>query len=131
MRTKIVHRKAGRTNVDYRMRAPNRSTALWRVIDVHIDGVGLVSNYREQFASILADRRHQDLLIEVRRKIHTERTRRLSSASSTDPFEATRKALLDAWRPWQDGRAPAWVDPPPVRGAGGGRVRLAAGGGQA
>jgi serine/threonine protein kinase/ABC-type transporter MlaC component len=126
VRTKIVHRKAGRTDVDYRMRATNGSTALWRVIDVHIDGVGLVSNYREQFASILADRRHEDLLIEVRRKIHNESTRTLISASSTDAFEATRKALFDAWGPWQEGRARVWVDQTPVRSDGVYRVEFAA-----
>jgi len=52
--------------VDYRLR--NRAPDGWRVIDVIIEGVSLVSNFRDQFKSVLADGGPDELLKRLREK---------------------------------------------------------------
>jgi phospholipid transport system substrate-binding protein len=51
VRTKIVGHGADDISVDYRLR---QTDGTWKIIDVVIDGVSLVSNYRSQFQEIMA-----------------------------------------------------------------------------
>jgi len=52
VRTKIVRHGADDISVDYRLRQTNGT---WKIIDVVIEGVSLVSNYRSQFQEIMAN----------------------------------------------------------------------------
>ncbi len=51
--------------VDYRLR--NRAGG-WRVIDVVIEGISMVSNYRDQFKSIVSSGGPELLLEKLRQK---------------------------------------------------------------
>jgi phospholipid transport system substrate-binding protein len=51
VKTKIVRPSASDIQVDYRLR---RQDGQWRVIDVTIEGVSLVANFRSQFQDIIA-----------------------------------------------------------------------------
>ena len=51
VRTKIVGHGAPDISVDYRL----RQTDTWKIIDVTIEGVSLVSNYRSQFQEIMTN----------------------------------------------------------------------------
>ena len=51
VRTKIVGHGAADISVDYRL----RQTDTWKIIDVTIEGVSLVSNYRSQFQEIMTN----------------------------------------------------------------------------
>jgi len=51
--------------VDYRMR---RREGTWRVIDVKIEGISLVSNYREQFHEVLSRGGPEKLLAQLRER---------------------------------------------------------------
>jgi class 3 adenylate cyclase/ABC-type transporter MlaC component len=120
--TAIVGDSGKKTRVDYRLRGtafgdPSQSSEarIWRVIDVAVEGVSIVANYRAQFESILADRKPEDLLIEVRRKISVALGSRKSPGTRTSAeFEKIRKTLLDAWGPWQQASARVWVESSPV-----------------
>ena len=59
VRTRIVGGDFDGANIDYRLR--NRGSG-WRVIDVVIEGISLVSNYRDQFKEVLADGGPDELL---------------------------------------------------------------------
>jgi phospholipid transport system substrate-binding protein len=54
--------------VEYRVLKKN---GLWRIYDVYIEGVSLVSNYRSQFNSIITDSSYEELV--KRLKIKTEK----------------------------------------------------------
>ena len=54
--------------ISYRLRNRNER---WRIIDVVIEGVSLVSNYRSQFAEILNRGTIDDLLAKMREKNFT------------------------------------------------------------
>jgi len=51
VKTEITRPGADNIKVDYRLRKTN---GVWRVIDVVIEGVSLVANYRSQFQSIMS-----------------------------------------------------------------------------
>jgi phospholipid transport system substrate-binding protein len=51
--------------VDYRMR---KRSGEWRVIDVKIEGISLVSNYREQFHEVLSNGGPEKLLAQLRER---------------------------------------------------------------
>ena len=51
IQTKIVGGEFEGTLVDYRLR---KQKGEWRVIDVVIEGISMVSNYRDQFKSIVS-----------------------------------------------------------------------------
>jgi phospholipid transport system substrate-binding protein len=55
--------------VEYRLE--RSSTAGWRVYDIVIEGVSLVSNYRTQFDEIITKSSYQDLINDLRAKIQT------------------------------------------------------------
>jgi phospholipid transport system substrate-binding protein len=70
VKTKIVGGAANDIAVDYRLREKDGS---WRVIDVVVEGVSLVSNYRSQFAEVWSQGGAEKLLQRMReRKIATE-----------------------------------------------------------
>jgi len=52
VRTKIVRHGPDDISVDYRLR---QTDGTWKIIDVIIEGVSLVSNYRSQFQEIMAN----------------------------------------------------------------------------
>jgi phospholipid transport system substrate-binding protein len=63
--TRIVGGEADGVQVDYRLR--ERDDA-WRVIDVVIEGISLVSSYRDQFTEVLANGGPEELLRRLREK---------------------------------------------------------------
>jgi len=65
VRTKIVGGEFEGTLVDYRLR---NKTGDWRVIDVVIEGISMVSNYRDQFKSIVSGGGPERLLEKLREK---------------------------------------------------------------
>lgn len=65
VRTKIVSDKV-ETPVDFRLL---RMGGNWWVYDVVVDGVGVVSNYRGQFARILRSSSYADLVAQLRKKV--------------------------------------------------------------
>ncbi len=65
VKTKIVGGQYGGAELSYRLR---KRSDRWRIIDVVIEGVSLVSNYRSQFAEILNSGTIDDLLEKLRDK---------------------------------------------------------------
>jgi len=63
---RIVDRKGTQIPVTYRMR---RKNGRWLVIDVTIEGVSLVNNYRSQFKAILRRSSFDELLNRLRQKV--------------------------------------------------------------
>jgi phospholipid transport system substrate-binding protein len=63
--TRIVGGEADGVQVDYRLR--QRDDA-WRVIDVVIEGISLVSSYRDQFTEVLGKGGPEELLRRLREK---------------------------------------------------------------
>jgi phospholipid transport system substrate-binding protein len=61
--------KSGRVEIDYRVM---KEESGWRVYDVVIDGVSLISNYRTQFREILANNPPEKLLETLREKSGTK-----------------------------------------------------------
>ena len=64
VRTKVL---TGKTEIPLDYRLLNKGTD-WRVYDVVVDGVSLVSNYRGQFSKILRASTFADLLDQLRKK---------------------------------------------------------------
>jgi len=64
VKTKVVGGEFDGASVDYRLR---NQTGDWRVIDVVIEGISMVSNYRDQFKSIVS-RGGPELLLEKLRE---------------------------------------------------------------
>ena len=65
VKTRIVGGEFDDAEISYRLRNRNER---WRIIDVVIEGVSLVSNYRSQFAEILNAGTIDDLLVKLRDK---------------------------------------------------------------
>jgi phospholipid transport system substrate-binding protein len=65
VKTRIVGGQFDAAEISYRLRNRNDQ---WRIIDVVIEGVSLVSNYRSQFAEILNGGTIDDLLAKMRDK---------------------------------------------------------------
>jgi len=66
VKTRAINDQKPAVQIDYRLRAESSS---WKVYDVVIEGVSLVSNYREQFASILNSEPFDSLLKRLREKV--------------------------------------------------------------
>jgi len=64
VRTKVL---TGKTEIPLDYRLLNKGSA-WRVYDVVVDGVSLVSNYRGQFSKILRTTSYADLVDQLRKK---------------------------------------------------------------
>jgi len=71
VKTRIVGGQFDKAEISYRLRARGED---WRIIDVVIEGVSLVSNYRSQFAEVLASGTIDDLLAKLRDKNFTVST---------------------------------------------------------
>jgi phospholipid transport system substrate-binding protein len=63
--TKIHRPKAESVAVEYRLRSRGGA---WRVIDVKIEGISLVSNYRDQFHEVLSHGGPEKLLAQLRER---------------------------------------------------------------
>jgi phospholipid transport system substrate-binding protein len=63
--TKIVGGEFGGALVEYRL---SESTGQWRVIDVKVEGISLVLNYRDQFKSLLSRGGPDELLQKLKKK---------------------------------------------------------------
>jgi phospholipid transport system substrate-binding protein len=63
--TRIVGGEYGGAEVEYRLREKNGT---WRVIDVKVEGISLVLNYRDQFSSVLSRDGADGLLERLRAK---------------------------------------------------------------
>jgi phospholipid transport system substrate-binding protein len=63
--TKIHRPKAESVAVEYRLRSREGT---WRVIDVKIEGISLVSNYRDQFHEVLSHGGPEKLLAQLRER---------------------------------------------------------------
>ena len=63
--TKIVGGQFDGSQIDYRLR---ESDGEWRIIDVVIEGVSLVSNYRSQFKEVIGNKGPEGLLEQLRAK---------------------------------------------------------------
>jgi hypothetical protein len=64
--TKVVGGEYDGSLVDYRMRSKNGGP--WLVIDVIVEGVSLVSNYRDQFKEVLSNGGPEELLRRLKEK---------------------------------------------------------------
>jgi len=64
VRTKVL---SGKTEIPLDYRLLNKGVE-WRVYDVVVDGVSLVSNYRGQFSKILRSSNYADLVEQLRKK---------------------------------------------------------------
>lgn len=64
VRTKVA---SGKTEIPLDYRLLNKS-GHWRVYDVVVDGVSLVSNYRGQFSKIIRSSSYEDLVDQLRKK---------------------------------------------------------------
>ncbi len=65
VKTRIVGGSADDVGMDYRMRERNGA---WRVVDVKIEGVSLVSNFRSQFSEVLSHGGPDEVLRRLREK---------------------------------------------------------------
>jgi phospholipid transport system substrate-binding protein len=65
IRTKILTKQRSEVPVDYRLL---REGDRWRVYDVVIEGVSLISNYRNQFNKIIQTSSFNDLIAKLRAK---------------------------------------------------------------
>jgi phospholipid transport system substrate-binding protein len=63
--TRIQRPSGAPVDVDYRLRSTD---GVWRVIDVKIEGISLVSNYRDQFHEVLSKGGPEDLLAQLRKR---------------------------------------------------------------
>lgn len=63
--TKLIDNKGTEFSIDYRMQNTNGD---WKVIDVVIENVSLVNNYRAQFNRVLAKSSYADLLETMKQK---------------------------------------------------------------
>jgi phospholipid transport system substrate-binding protein len=63
--TRILRRNAEAVAVEYRLRSREGA---WRVIDVKIEGISLVSNYRDQFHEVLSHGGPEKLLAQLRER---------------------------------------------------------------
>jgi phospholipid transport system substrate-binding protein len=66
VRTKIVGGESNGAIVDYRMRKGKDGT--WRIIDVVIEGISLVANFRDQFREVIARGGPEALLQKLKEK---------------------------------------------------------------
>jgi phospholipid transport system substrate-binding protein len=65
VKTKILSEKSDATAVNYRLR---RSESQWKIYDVIVEDISIVSNYRAQFSRILAKGSFDDLVRQLKEK---------------------------------------------------------------
>ncbi len=67
----LVHHNGDSTRIDYRLRlrgADEKNSGEWKIIDILIEGVSLVSNFRSQFKSLVSNQGPEGLLKTLRKK---------------------------------------------------------------
>jgi phospholipid transport system substrate-binding protein len=69
VKTRVTNVKGSEFQIDYRL---HRDASGWRVYDVLIEGISLVSNYRQQFGSILNTESFESLLSRLKGKVQTQ-----------------------------------------------------------
>jgi phospholipid transport system substrate-binding protein len=74
--------KKTETPLDYRLM---KKDGEWKAYDVVVDGISLVRNYREQFATILRSSSYEDLVLTLRDKIAQYNVKTKSSETSMSP----------------------------------------------
>gem|GEM_PF-1199834 len=107
VRTMVAARAGGEIQVDYRMR---RTAGRWDVVDVYIDGVSLVENYRVQMRRVVERSSYAGLLAELRARV---RGGPRLAAAAPPPARPPRPAAAAAPAPVDAASAPAL----PARGA--------------
>lgn len=65
VQTKIVTKNGEQYSVDYRLRLVDDT---WKVYDVIIEGISLVSNYRSQFSRVISKSSYKELLRAMKEK---------------------------------------------------------------
>ncbi len=68
VKTKIISSKGTEISVQYKLL--NRNDGYWRVYDVVVEGVSLVSNYRTQFGKALSSSPYSELVEKLRSKVN-------------------------------------------------------------
>lgn len=68
VKTKIISSKGTEISVQYKLL--NRSNDYWRVYDIVVEGVSLVSNYRTQFGKALSSSSYAELVDKLRSKVN-------------------------------------------------------------
>lgn len=63
VRTKIITRQNQEVPIDYRM---NRRGDRWRIYDVNIESISLISNYRTQFDGIIRTSSYEELVRKIK-----------------------------------------------------------------
>ena len=81
VRTAIAGGDADGAEIDYRLR--NRE-GQWRIIDVIIEGISLVSNFRSQFSDVLQQGGPEELLTRLQEK-NAEAAAERAAAAETEP----------------------------------------------
>lgn len=82
----LIHTTHEDAKIDYRLRlrgASEKTVGEWKIIDVIIEGVSLVSNFRSQFQSLVANRGPEGLL-ELLRKKNAEEGKAAKAETSDD-----------------------------------------------
>jgi phospholipid transport system substrate-binding protein len=69
VRTRIVSSKEPEVSVDYRLRWDDGK---WRIYDVVVEGISIISNYRSQFSALLTRQPFDALLERLRAKVLAE-----------------------------------------------------------
>lgn len=64
--TKIITKKGEEVSVDYKLRLSGRD---WKVYDVIVDNISLVSNYRSQFNRVITGSSFEELTRMLKAKI--------------------------------------------------------------
>jgi phospholipid transport system substrate-binding protein len=86
VRTKVISPDAGDVLIDLRVR-PTPDGADWKVIDILIEGVSLVQNFRSQFQEVLSNGKPEKLLASLRDK-NAETLRNYEAAEAKEEAAA-------------------------------------------
>lgn len=63
-----LHTAKDSSRLDYRLRKPRSKDGEWRIIDIMPDGISIVTTFRDQFASLLAEGSPESVLKLLRKK---------------------------------------------------------------
>ncbi len=96
VRSKVISKEQGDTLIDYRLRA-NKDTGAWQIIDITIENVSLVQNFRSQFQEVLSGKSPAQLIELLREKnakasVEDRATDKASDASGGEEQPAKPRA---------------------------------------
>ena len=92
VRTRIEGGKADGVEVDYRLR---KKEGPWKLIDVVVEGVSLVSSYRSEYKGILGSGSPEDLLKRMREK-NAEKSAEKGAEESSEKKSPEKKSTENA-----------------------------------